>query len=264
MPVDIKILKALAEANRLRIVELLLERPHSVLEVAERLGLQQPQVSKHLKVLVEAGLVGTFAVAQQRYHGLRPERLRELGDWVGGFSVLWDTQSSRRALYERSLREGRPIPTPGNPFRIEHITPAPVAEVWRAWTDAELFAAWFAPDHFTVPACELDPRPGGAIRLVLAAPDGTAYPMEGEYDAVEEPHRISYAARPLAEDGTPLFELMVTGTFDPRHAGEDERSHITVDAAVLSTGPEAAPYLAGLEPGWQQNLAKLDRLLAGR
>jgi uncharacterized protein YndB with AHSA1/START domain/DNA-binding transcriptional ArsR family regulator len=261
---DIQILKALAEPNRLRIVELLLERPHSVLEVAERLGLQQPQVSKHLKVLVEAGLVGTFAVAQQRYHGLRPQRLRELGDWVGGFSVLWDTRSSQRALYERSLREGRPIPSPGNPFRIQHTIPAPVAEVWRAWTDAELFAAWFAPDHFTVPACELDPRPGGAIRLVMAAPDGTAYPMEGEYDAVEEPLRISYAARPLAEDGTPLFELMLTGTFDAVHEGEDEKTRITVDAAVLSTGPDAASYLAGLEPGWQQNLANLGRLLAGR
>jgi uncharacterized protein YndB with AHSA1/START domain/DNA-binding transcriptional ArsR family regulator len=258
---DAELLKALAEPNRLRIAELLLERPHAVLEIVERLGLQQPQVSKHLKVLVDAGLVGTFPVAQQRYHGLRPERLRELSDWVGGFSVLWDITSSRRALYERSLREGRPIASPGHPFRIEHITPAPLVEVWRAWTDAELFAAWFAPDHFTIPACELDPRPGGVIRLVMAAPDGTTYPMEGEYDAVDEPHRISYAARPLAEDGTPLFELMLTGTFDLEDSG---KTRITVDAAVLASGPDAAPYLAGLEPGWQQNLANLDRLLTGR
>jgi uncharacterized protein YndB with AHSA1/START domain/DNA-binding transcriptional ArsR family regulator len=258
---DADLLKALAEPNRLRIVDLLLERPHAVLEIAERLDLQQPQVSKHLRVLVDAGLVGTFPVAQQRYHGLRPQRLRELADWVGGFSVLWDTRSSVRALYERSLSEGRPIAAPGHPFRIEHTTPAPVAEVWWAWTDAEQFAAWFAPDHFTVPECELDTRPGGAIRLVLQAPDGTTYPMEGEYDTVDAPHLISYAARPLAEDGTPLFELMLTGTFDVL---TEDSTHITVDAAVLSTGPDAASYLVGLEPGWQQNLAKLDRLLAGR
>lgn len=256
---DDTLLRALAEPNRLRMVDLLLERPHAVLEIAERLDLQQPQVSKHLKVLVEAGLVGTFPVAQQRYHGLRPERLRELADWVGRFSVLWDTRSSVRALYERSLSEGRPIAAPGHPFRIEHSTPAPIAEVWRAWTDPEQFAAWFAPDHFTVPECVLDPRPGGSLRLVLQAPDGTAYPMEGEYDAVDAPHRISYAARPLAEDGSPLFELMITGTFD---ALADASTGITVDAAVLSTGPDAASYLVGLEPGWQQNLAKLDRLLA--
>ena len=52
---------------------------------------------------------------------------------------------------------------------------------------------------------------------------------------------------------------MITGTFDEL---ADESTGITVDAAVLSTGPDAASYLVGLEPGWQQNLAKLDRLLA--
>ena len=258
---DVDLLKALAEPNRLRIVELLLERPHAVLEIVERLHLQQPQVSKHLKVLVEAGLVGTFPVAQQRYHGLRPERLRELADWVGGFSVLWDTRSSQRALYERSLREGRPIAAPGHPFRIEHVTPAPVGEVWRAWTDAELFAAWFAPDHFTIPECRLDPRPGGQLYLEMRAPDGTTYPMEGEFDAVDEPHRISYAARPLDAQGAPLFELMITGSFD---TDDRDKTRVTVDAAVLAEGPDAASYLVGLQPGWEQNLANLDRLLAGR
>ena len=258
---DTDLLKALAEPNRLRIVDLLLERPHAVLEIAESLDLQQPQVSKHLRVLVDVGLVATFPLAQQRYHGLRPERLRELADWVGGFSVLWDTRSSVRALYERSLSEGRPITAPGHPFRIEHTSPAPIAEVWRAWTDAEQFAAWFAPDHFTIPDCRLDPRPGGSLYLEMRAPDGTAYPMEGEYDAVDAPHRISYAARPLAEDGSALFELMITGTFDEL---AEESTGITVDAAVLATGPDAASYLVGLEPGWQQNLTKLDRLLADR
>ena len=142
---------------------------------------------------------------------------------------------------------------------LDRVIRAPRAAVWRAWTDPGQFAAWFAPDHFTVPECVLDPRPGGSLRLVLQAPDGTAYPMEGEYDAVAAPHRISYAARPLAEDSSPLFELMITGTFD---ALADASTGITVDAAVLSTGPDAASYLVGLEPGWQQNLAKLDRLLA--
>ena len=52
----------------------------------------------------------------------------------------------------------------------------------------------------------------------------------------------------------------VARTFDEL---ADESTGITVDAAVLATGPDAASYLAGLEPGWQQNLANLDRLLAG-
>ena len=94
----------------------------------------------------------------------------------------------------------------------------------------------------------------------MAAPDGTQYPMEGEYDAVDRPHRISYAARPLAPDGSALFELMITGSFE----AEDDKTRITVDAAVLAEGPDAASYLVGLQPGWEQNLTKLDRLLAGR
>ncbi len=84
----------------------------------------------------------------------------------------------------------------------------------------------------------------------MAAPDGTQYPMEGEYDAVDRPHRISYAARPLAPDGTALFELMITGSFE----AEDDKTRITVDAAVLAEGPgrrvvpRRAPARLGAEP----------------
>jgi uncharacterized protein YndB with AHSA1/START domain len=199
-------------------------------------------------------------VAQQRFYGLRAQRLEELHDWIGGFADLWDTRSSIRRLYERSLESRRPIPAPERPFRIEHVAPGPAAAVWRSWTEADLLKQWFAPDYFTVPTCVLDARPGGAIRLEMQAPDGTTYPMEGEFEVVDEPRRLSYAARPLGPDGRPIFELMLTLTLDPE---ADDRTRLTVDAAVLATGPDAAQHLAGLEPGWQQNLAKLDRLLAG-
>jgi uncharacterized protein YndB with AHSA1/START domain len=131
--------------------------------------------------------------------------------------------------------------------------------VWRAWTEPELLAAWFAPDYFTVPTCEIDPRPGGELRLTLQAPDGTTYPMEGEFDTVDEPHHLAYLARPLGQDGDPLFELMLTLTIEPE---DSDKSALTVDAAVLHAASHAAAHLAGLEPGWRQNLAKLDLLLA--
>lgn len=257
---DADLFRALGEPNRLRIVELLRERPHPVNEIVDRLGLQQPQVSKHLRTLVDAGLLTTYPVAQQRYHGLRPERLAELHTWVTGFGDLWDVRSSVARLYQRSLDEHRPIPTPEHPFRIEHTTAANPAAVWAAWTRPDLLAQWFAPDYFTVPTCELDPRPGGALRVELEGPDGTRYPMTGEFDEVDEPRRLSYVARPLGADGEALFSLMLTLTLD----ATDHGSRLTVDAAVLDAGPEAAPHLAGLEPGWRQNLTKLDRLLAGR
>ena len=68
---------ALAEPNRLRIVELLRTGPRPVGEIGGRLHLQQPKVSKHLRVLKDAGLVSAQVRAQQRVYGLRPEPLRE-------------------------------------------------------------------------------------------------------------------------------------------------------------------------------------------
>jgi DNA-binding transcriptional ArsR family regulator len=75
-------LSALAEPNRLQIVELLRRKPRAVGEIVERLGLRQPQVSKHLRVLSEAGLVEVHPVAQQRIYSLRAEPFRELDVWL--------------------------------------------------------------------------------------------------------------------------------------------------------------------------------------
>jgi DNA-binding transcriptional ArsR family regulator len=81
---------ALAEPSRLRIVELLLAGPHAVNDIGERLSLNQPQVSKHLRVLKEAGLVDVQPVAQQRLYELRAEPLRELHDWLERYRQIWD------------------------------------------------------------------------------------------------------------------------------------------------------------------------------
>ena len=52
--------------------------------------MRQPQVSKHLRVLSQAGLVQVRPLAQQRIYGLRTEPLRELDDWLGRYRRLWD------------------------------------------------------------------------------------------------------------------------------------------------------------------------------
>ena len=80
---------ALAEPNRLRIVELLRSGPQPVGEIGERLRLRQPQVSKHLRVLKDAGLVDVEALAQQRHYHLRPAPFRELQGWVEQYRKLW-------------------------------------------------------------------------------------------------------------------------------------------------------------------------------
>lgn len=83
---------ALAEPNRLRIVELLRKGPRPVNDIVERLELTQPQVSKHLKVLKDAGLVQVEARAQQRVYELRPQGLRAMHAWIERYRSLWDAR----------------------------------------------------------------------------------------------------------------------------------------------------------------------------
>ncbi|MGH9703828.1 MAG: ArsR/SmtB family transcription factor [Candidatus Acidiferrales bacterium] len=87
--------KALAEPNRFHIVELLRQGPRPVGELAGRLRLRQPQVSKHLRVLSEAGLVEVRADAQRRIYALRPAALRELQEWLGRYRQIWEANYQR-------------------------------------------------------------------------------------------------------------------------------------------------------------------------
>jgi DNA-binding transcriptional ArsR family regulator len=81
---------ALAEPNRFRIVELLRAGPRPVNDIAEDLRLQQPQVSKHLRVLKEAGLVDVAPRAQQRLYALRAQPLRDLHVWLERYRQVWE------------------------------------------------------------------------------------------------------------------------------------------------------------------------------
>jgi DNA-binding transcriptional ArsR family regulator len=81
---------ALAEPNRLRIVELLRDGPRPVGAIGAALRLNQPQVSKHLRVLKQARLVEVEPRAQQRLYGLRAQPLRELSEWLERYRSIWD------------------------------------------------------------------------------------------------------------------------------------------------------------------------------
>jgi DNA-binding transcriptional ArsR family regulator len=85
-------LSALAEPNRLKIVELLRKGPQRGGDIGARLDLAQPQVSKHLKVLRGAGLVTARPLAQQRLYELRTEPLRELDAWLEPYRRFWNAR----------------------------------------------------------------------------------------------------------------------------------------------------------------------------
>ena len=92
----------LAEPNRRRILDLLRDDERSVNDLVAELGLSQPGVSKHLRVLRDAGLVEARVDAQRRVYRLRPEPLREIDEWLMPYRVAW---RDRLDALERHLDE---------------------------------------------------------------------------------------------------------------------------------------------------------------
>lgn len=85
----------LAEPNRLHIVELLRDKPQSVNELVDNLHLRQPQVSKHLKVLADAGVVVVKPDKNKRVYALKPEPFKELDKWLEKYRNMWEDRFSR-------------------------------------------------------------------------------------------------------------------------------------------------------------------------
>jgi DNA-binding transcriptional ArsR family regulator len=88
-------LQVLAEPRRLAILELLRDGEQPVGELVDQLGVSQPAVSKHLRILREAGLVEARVDAQRRLYRIRPEPLAELDEWLASYRKLWSTHLDR-------------------------------------------------------------------------------------------------------------------------------------------------------------------------
>jgi DNA-binding transcriptional ArsR family regulator len=93
---------ALAEPSRRRILDLLRDGERSVNDLVARLDLSQPGVSKHLKVLREAGLVDVRPDGKRRWYGLRAEPLAEVDAWLEPYRAHW---SARLDALERHLED---------------------------------------------------------------------------------------------------------------------------------------------------------------
>jgi DNA-binding transcriptional ArsR family regulator len=90
----------IAEPNRRAIISLLVSSQQSVGQIERRLRMPQPTVSKHLRVLRDAGFVESTVDAQRRLYRLRPEPLQQLDDWLAPFRRVW---SSHVDALERHL-----------------------------------------------------------------------------------------------------------------------------------------------------------------
>ena len=142
----------------------------------------------------------------------------------------------------------------GKEFVITREYDAPREMVWLACTDAKHLAQWWGPRGFTAPVCEWDAQPGNKIYVVMRAPNGTRYPMGGEFMEVVPPEKLVTLTGALDDKGDLMFEFRHTLTLVER----DGKTKLTMRSRLMKAiAPDAAKYIGGFEAGMTQSLERL-------
>ncbi len=184
-----RFITTLGEPRRLKVALLLAAGPRTVGEIAQLLGALQPQTSKHIQALELASAVTVHRLGRRRVVALRREAMRVLGEW---FTTLAEgvPDESVLATYEQAIRQEEDrLAAAGaaeqRTFLLTvHVT-APRPAVWDAWTTPERIGEWWAPPHFSVVECTLDPVPAGILRIVMSEAEGARYTAAGSFLDVE-------------------------------------------------------------------------------
>jgi uncharacterized protein YndB with AHSA1/START domain len=141
---------------------------------------------------------------------------------------------------------------------MTRVFDAPRELVFKAWTETKHVAQWWGPKSFTNPVCEMDVRPGGAIRIHMRAPDGVVYPMTGVFQEITAPERLVFVSSALDDKGNSMFDVLSTVTF----ADQRGKTELTLQLRVIKATTAAPQYLKGMEMGWKQSLDRLGEHLA--
>jgi uncharacterized protein YndB with AHSA1/START domain len=141
--------------------------------------------------------------------------------------------------------------------QITRTFAAPRAQLFQAWLDPKQLALWWGPHGFTNPVCDIDARPGGAMRIVMRAPDGVEYPMTGVFNAIVPPERIVFTSVARDSQDNPLLEATSTVNFTEQAGG----TKLIVQTSAVGIAASAPQMLAGMEAGWTQSLEKLSSLI---
>ena len=155
---------------------------------------------------------------------------------------------------------------PAKPKRLRFERPhqAPADAVWRAWTDAELLRNWWGPDKTAVIECEVDPRVGGKIRIVMEATSemgkyaGTKWPMAGEFTRFQPTNRLTYHAKSWTEGSE---DTTIEHTNDLTITESGSTTSLRLDIAITKIGSNAKMAVFGMKWGYKAQLKKLNALL---
>ncbi len=181
----------------------------SVGAIADGLAISQPQVSKHLRVLSEVGLVRGRAVGRRRLYRLNPTGLRPLGDWVAKYELMWNERLGRLATTSASFsakEKIRPATTRSTMTMSRHGSAtfkftdrtvtiqrrlgAPMALVFDAMAKPEHIRVWFPADDVPLHICESDLRVNGKYHYARYAAGDKECSFQGTFLEIERPTRV--------------------------------------------------------------------------
>jgi uncharacterized protein YndB with AHSA1/START domain len=136
----------------------------------------------------------------------------------------------------------------GNELHITRLVPAPVEEVYRAWTDPEVLMRWWGPVNTEMRDAQIDARPGGRYRFEMVGASGAPTVIAGEYVDVDPPHRLSFTWRFEAGGPGPQESHV---TVELREVGD--QTELVLTHGGFPDPSAAAPY----GDGWGTVLPKL-------
>ena len=151
-------------------------------------------------------------------------------------------------------------------FTLERRLPVGVDAVWAAWTRPERLRRWWGPENTTVTDCEVDPRVGGRIHVVMEAGagmgkfQGTRWPMEGRFTDVSAPRRLTYQARSWTENGQATGVIEHVDDVSLKQAGGATR--LTLRVRILRVGPGVKLASSVMKMGYNAHLDNLATALA--
>lgn len=160
--------------------------------------------------------------------------------------------------------------SPANPpadrtLTTSRVFDAPRDLVYRAWTDPKQFAMWFPPEHFSAPACELDVRPGGVLRIQMRGDDdagelaGVVFPGKGVYREVVPNERLSFTFEG-ADDASAGPAVLMTVIFE----AQGRKTKLTIHQTAETLAAFEQLKKIGATEGLRQSLDKLSALFGGK
>ena len=164
METQLDFFQTLADPTRRLIVEALRSGERQVNDIVEGAGIHQSGVSRHLRILHEAGFVSMRPEGQRRLYSLRAEPFREHDKWLAQYRSLWESALTASESRLMNGGESESLPRKVNAMTdtidttsakstgpktvIERLYRARVEELWELWTTKEGFESWWGPEGF--------------------------------------------------------------------------------------------------------------------